>query len=334
MGHLTDLRTGSARACIAARLAALDRPADFLTDDAVEALLVHAGGSLPRLRAALASTLFLGSTEDTTRVDHTHVERAVAALPPTIPSRPRRTGMNGLWLLIGAAIGALAVGIPMTVWRIGQGTMVEQTPAAQSAANAPAPGPRKDASQQAAPPIAPSPDTAAPKLPLAIAVDSPPLPPFAQPLAPPATVTTLPPHAVPPSPVAVANLPALRSPPPVTAPPEGAMTALPAQAPPTIVLRYQPTDRWAADKLAAAGAYLRQAGLTRIYAVPLHGHATQTGVRYFFTEDQDAARQVLRVATGPLHEGRWAHRRAALRLVPQPAGKPAHPPGTIELIIP
>ncbi len=105
-------------------------------------------------------------------------------------------------------------------------------------------------------------------------------------------------------------------------------------APPAIVLRYQPADRWAADKLAAASAYLRRAGFTRIYAVPLRGHATPIGVRYFFLEDQDAARRVLGVATGPLREGPLMHRRTAMLLVPQHAGKSAHPPGTIELIMP
>jgi hypothetical protein len=105
-------------------------------------------------------------------------------------------------------------------------------------------------------------------------------------------------------------------------------------APPAIVLRYQPADRWAADKLAAASAYLRRAGFTRIYAVPLRGHATPIGVRYFFPDDQDAARRVLGVATGPLGERPLMQRRTAMLLVRQPAGQHAHPPGTLELILP
>jgi hypothetical protein len=35
-----------------------------------------------------------------------------------------------------------------------------------------------------------------------------------------------------------------------------------------------------------------------------------------------------------LGENPWLHRRTELLLVPQSAAKPAHPPGTLELILP
>jgi hypothetical protein len=292
MGQPTEFRPGSARASIAARLAALDRPPDFLTEDAVAALLAHAGGSLPRLRAALASTLFLSATEDAPRADHTHVERAVAALPPLGPGTARRAGVHSVWLLAGAAVVALIVGVPIALWRTEPGA-------------AAAPGAATTAPAQ----LAPQSQVYALQQPAAVLVVQTP-------------------------PTALAHLPALRPGRTLTAQTAGAMTVPPPRAPPAIVLRYQPADRWAADKLAAASAYLRRAGFTRIYAFPLRGHATPIGVRYFFPEDQDAARRVLAVAAGPLGERPLMQRRTAMLLVRQPASQHAHPPGTLELILP
>jgi hypothetical protein len=327
MGHQTDIRP---RACIAARLAALDRPADFLTEDAVEALLAHAGGSLPRLRAALASTLFLGSTEDAPRVDRSYVERAVSALPPMTA---RRTGIHSVWLLAGVAIVALAVGLPLTLWRADPGTVAQNAaPMATAGLAQKAARPAENAAQKTGAPVArPPPVMVLPPLSPSVGVGNPPLPPPGQPLgaSPAVAGTSPPPRTMSAASAAGANLPALRPGRTVTTPPARAMTA-----PPAIVLRYQPADRWAADKLAAASAYLRRAGFTRIYAVPLRGHATPIGVRYFFPDDQDAARRVLGVATGPLGERPLMQRRTAMLLVRQPAGQHAHPPGTLELILP
>jgi hypothetical protein len=285
MGHVTDIRAGSARACIAARLAALGRPTDFLTEDAIEALVAHAGDSLPRLRAALASTLFLGSTEEALRVDRTYVERAVASLPPAGPRQHRR--LHSVWLLAGVAAASVAIGVPVAVWHADTFATGEAAPVARAA-------PAIPASLAAAQP--PQPAVTAPPLSQPITVRNPPLPPGARPLT------------------------------------AASSTAIPA--PPVVVLRYQPSAPAAEAQLAFAAAALRHAGFPRVYAYPLRGRATPIGVRYFYPGDQAAAQRLLAIAAGPLGENPWLHRRTELLLVPQSAAKPAHPPGTLELILP
>lgn len=67
----------AAKAAILARLAALEHPPDLLDAGAVDELIKRSGGSRQKLQAALASTLFLASTEDAAQIGRTHVQQAL-----------------------------------------------------------------------------------------------------------------------------------------------------------------------------------------------------------------------------------------------------------------
>ena len=95
---------------VAARLSALDRPADLVREDGLESLCQQTNGSEDRLRALLAGALFIASTEDSEHVGADHVLRAAALLEPdaadleaSAPPRPR-------WP-IGVAAGGLAAAV-------------------------------------------------------------------------------------------------------------------------------------------------------------------------------------------------------------------------------
>lgn len=129
----------AAAAAIASRLATLGHPPDLLDGEAVQALVAHAGGSATRLRAALASTLFLASTEDAARIGRKLVERAIQdSLPSATPvGRNRRP-------FAGAAIGgALLLAIAVALWthRPHPKSAIPPAPRALSAAKVAAPAP-------------------------------------------------------------------------------------------------------------------------------------------------------------------------------------------------
>jgi hypothetical protein len=303
----------AAAACIAARLEALGRPADLLTGDAVAALTAYAGGSIPRLRAALASTLFLGATEEAPRIDHTYVARAVEALPPDIEEHPvpRPPGTGRLAALMLAGAMAATAGVALVV------SPLRRQPAAEAskvAVDSPAP-PRADAA-----PAVPPPKTTAPPAAL-------PAPPSAQQPAPPPL----------PAPVVVGNPPLPPSAAPLAVRPQTVLqTPRPKPWPPravTIVLRYDATDPYALDKLAAATLCFHRAGYDHVFSYPWTGRLPLVPVYYFSPADRDAARAVAAVLTHApaFKRARWPGRQPALL---RSAREGEHPPGTIDAIIP
>ena len=124
--------------------------------------------------------------------------------------------------------------------------------------------------------------------------------------------------------------------PPLTSPAKQATAAKPVPAPPaptTIVLRYQPGDSQAPDKLAFLTRRLRQAGFTRIFSYPLSAYSRAVAVDYFFPQDRAAALGVIR-AMGPDSPYAAGPPSRTARLVVRADGTHRHPQGTIEAIIP
>ncbi len=311
-------------ACIAARLRALGHPADLLTGEAVAALTQHAGGSIPRLRAALAGALFLASTEEAPRIERSHVERAVANLPEPappagtlagatagadataqapgigpapMPARPRR-----VWLLAGmaaAAVAAIVIAPPVRH----DIAMPPRDAGMKPPAAAPAAPPAATAPAQAAASRAPA-DGAAPGA------------------AGTAAGVPLRPQAGPPPLPAPVYVPALPLPPDAQ-PLRAAVPAAPAPAarrPVIVVLRFRARDPLAGEKLAEASHRLRLAGFMTIYALPWHGRRAPPAVTYFHDGDRNAAADIAALIEPPGGQVRGAARRR-------------HPAGTIEALV-
>jgi hypothetical protein len=129
---------------VARQLAALGHPPGLLLDEGVSALIEKSQGSVPRLRALLASTLFLASTEDAQQIGADLVQRAAESLeaahqrvtaepdmfdddPAAAASGPLRRNAA---LLAGALGIAAAVAVVLTVVSHGRGPPGKAAPAA------------------------------------------------------------------------------------------------------------------------------------------------------------------------------------------------------------
>ena len=313
-------------ACVAERLKTLGHPADLVTPGALEALMEHAGGSIPRLRAALASTIFLASTEDAPHIERDHVERAVenlgvvpmtGVLTQAMEARAPLSRRRGAWAMptMAALLVAITAAGAIFVARSGHSD-APPPPAVLSASGItalqsppPAPLPDKPQAISAAPvpaaaPISPAP-VKLPPIPPAIVVQNPPLPPNAAAIPSPAAAPAISPGGAP-------------TPPGLT----------------TIVLRYRQGDPWALDKLTAASESLREAGYSRIYAYPWHGKRPAAPVGYFFPADQPAAQAIANVfSRARLVSGVRRHPGSEALAVRRPSIT-QHPPGTVEAILP
>jgi len=103
------------RAIIARRLRALEHAPDYLEPGAVALLLRHAGGSGARLRAGLASVLFLASTEDAPAVDAALAARALGGMVPAAGPEAA-PGVRGRRAALGAVAAAAALAA-ILVWQ-------------------------------------------------------------------------------------------------------------------------------------------------------------------------------------------------------------------------
>ena len=267
------------------------------------ALIEYAAGSPQRLRAALASTLFLASTEDAPHVGRALVQRALADsdLRPTAPaSRPARTRR---WPLAGALAAGLAI--------------VLTTALLPRRASPPAPSPTRT--------IAPAPIAALHHRPAAM------LPPAPRRQSTEAVLT--PPKALPP----VVPQPAPAPPPLVeqrVAAPVLPPDILPASPQATAVLIYSNHDAAALGRLDELVRQLRQAGIGQIEtrAVPFTS-AVRRPISYFFADDYEPAQTISAVLQG---QGwpRLQRNSLAPRLVLPPTGVPPRRPGLIEVRLP
>jgi hypothetical protein len=88
MSALQSLDRKRASRIVARQLSALGRPPDLFLDEAVSALFESSQGSTTRLRALLASTLFLASTEEAPSIGAELVQRAAESLEPFHPPVP------------------------------------------------------------------------------------------------------------------------------------------------------------------------------------------------------------------------------------------------------
>ena len=290
------LSRDAAREVIAARLAQLDHAPDFLDNQAVAALTEYAAGSPQRLRAALASTLFLASTEDAPQVGRALVQRALQD-SDTRPVSQQRTAPTRSWPLAGAAAAAgLAVLVAVAVLPY---RSPPPTPTTVPAPGAPSsrPAAPRTASPRPAEPIAAPPPTLPP-----VVVQRPTVP---QPLVEQRVAAPV----VPPD-------------------------ILPASPQATVVLMYSTHNAAALSRLDQLVRRLRQAGIGQIETRAVaFTSAARRPVSYFFADDYEPAQTISTVLQG---EGWPRLQRNSLppRLVLPPTGVPPRHPGLIEVRLP
>ena len=292
------LRADAARGFIAARLAQLQHPPDFLDGTAVAALIDHAAGSQHRLRAALASTLFLASTEDAPHVGRALVERALQNSDRR-PTLRARHAPSSAWPMAGAAVTGIAVALAMFLLAnrpTTYGTLRAHTvaPAPRSAAAVPL------STLQFVPPPAPFRPASQPTRAPAPARSAPPAPLVEQRVATPA----VPPDTLPASPQA------------------------------TAVLIYSVRDPAALSRLDTLVRRLRQSGIVQIETRPPSTiGVARRPISYFYADDYEPAQIISTVLLG---EGwpRLAGNSLAPRLVLTPTGDSQRHPGLIEVRLP
>ena len=313
----------AAKAVIAARLRALGHPPDLLDHQAVTALVEHAGGSGVRLRAALASALFLASTEDASRIGRALVNRALQEsgdIPPAPQASVSRPAHR--WLLPGAAAVAGAVFVL---------ALLVYHPWSPPVANLPARPVEKTIAQASTGPAQNAPAGRANQFPNRAVPKPPPEPPgdLAKPLPNPAPASVV---IAPPVPAAAEPAAA-----PPEAPAETAASAvpldLPAVPPANVVLMVSTRDAAAAQRLDGLVRDLRAAGIDHVVTQPSSSARARRAVSYFFADDLPLAQRITQILAG---EGwpRLASNSLAPRLVIPPPGMPQRQPGLIEIQLP
>ncbi len=298
----------------------MGHPPDLLDHQAITALIEHAGGSGVRLRAALAATLFLASTEDAPRIGRTLVARAlqesgdIPAAPPVVPRRWKRVLVPAACLAAGAALGlAVLVYRPSSP----EASKPAHTTLAQ-AVPVPPQGLAAEAERQ------PPPDAQATlpqTLPAPPAVTQAPAP--AQPAAP--APLSAAPEPVAPEPAAPKPAAASSAPP---IPPD-----LPAGPPTRVVLMVSSQGQATAQKLDSLTKHLHAAGIGEVETQSSSSAHARRPVSYFFADDLPVAEritQILAVEDWP----RLARNALTPRLVVPPAGLPSRQPGLIEIQLP
>jgi hypothetical protein len=298
---------GAAALAIAARLAALHHPPDLLDPSAVAALIEHAGGSTRRLRAALASTLFLASSEDAPRIGAALVARALHDGPaPRGGARPAvtRPAWVRFWPL-GLAGGAVL--LALLAWPPRHSAVPSPTPPPTPAQMAPTPVPAHVAAARPAAVAAPAPALAAPQSQPA------PLPPQPAPIV----ARPAPPAPLPTQFVAAPALPRI----------------LPLGPPSTVLLMLPGGDAATMRRAAGLAQRLRDAGIAAVETRPGHPAGALPPVSYFHAGDLGVARKASAVLT---NEG-WPNLSRDLltpRLLPPPHGKASRRRGLVEIQLP
>ncbi len=338
----SPLGRDAARAVIAARLRSLGHPPDLLDSQAIAALLEHAGGSALKLRAALAGTLFLASTEDAPRIGRVLVQRALQESegPLAAPIATPRTGRR--WLLAApvlAGAGALALTLVLLLHRPTPRPALPVRPNPPAVSVPPDPPvmalpPRiaavtPPAQTKVATPLPPAPEIAASPLPAASIPASP--PPAASTPASSSPVASTP---APPSPAAAAEHQAAIGPvETVVAKPAPAPVDLPAAPPATAILLVSARDPAAYQHLDSLMQHLRAAGVGQIETRQGPATRPRRSISYFFADDLPLAQKV----TAILADEGWPRldgNALAPRLVLPPSGMPPRRPGLVEIQLP
>jgi hypothetical protein len=183
-----------AEALIARRLRALGHAPDYLSPQAIAALLAHAAGSPEPLRVALAAVLFLAATEDAPRVDAALVARALNT-NRVEPAGPAPVGSGRAHWLLPAAFGVGVTGLMLALAILATRPPPEAAPVATIAVIAQAP--LRLPPREVSPRLRPPPPTMVPA------------PPALAPLPPAITIRELPvPQAVPATPSVLLLFPA------------------------------------------------------------------------------------------------------------------------------